>query len=155
MKSPSEHRRAKQREYARAYYARNREACLARAQAYREANRDYFNSKAATSKDAHRDAARRYYHRNKEVLLAKQRERRALKKNLVAHQAAMRRARIAKAMPAWADKKAIRAIYSNRPDGHHVDHIVPIAGRRVCGLHVDYNLQYLPAKENLSKNNRH
>lgn len=55
--------------------------------------------------------------------------------------------------PAWADMKKIREIYQNRPDGFHVDHIVPLRGKTVCGLHVEHNLQYLPAIENMRKHN--
>lgn len=64
------------------------------------------------------------------------------------------RGRIKRAMPPWANIDAIKNIYANRPEGHHVDHIIPIKHKQVCGLHVETNLQYLPAIENIRKQNR-
>lgn len=55
--------------------------------------------------------------------------------------------------PKWADMDAIREIYVKRPDDCHVDHIIPLRGKLVSGLHVPENLQYLPALLNMKKHN--
>jgi hypothetical protein len=56
--------------------------------------------------------------------------------------------------PPWADLEAIKEFYMNCPSGHHVDHIIPLNGKTVSGLHVLENLQYLPAAENIRKKNK-
>ena len=57
--------------------------------------------------------------------------------------------------PAWAELEEITKFYINCPEGYHVDHIVPLNGKNVSGLHVLNNLQYLLAKDNISKSNKH
>lgn len=57
-------------------------------------------------------------------------------------------------LPSWADLSKIKEIYKNCPEGYHVDHIIPLQGTNVSGLHVENNLQYLTAQENLQKHNK-
>ncbi len=65
-----------------------------------------------------------------------------------------RKRRVKQATPPWADLKAIYEFYLNCPEGYHVDHIIPLKGRIISGLHTMTNLQYLPAQENLRKSNK-
>ena len=53
----------------------------------------------------------------------------------------------------YDDMDEIQEFYRNCPEGHHIDHIVPLNGKNVSGLHTVSNLQYLPATENLRKSN--
>lgn len=70
-------------------------------------------------------------------------------------QNAKRRADKIRATPPWADLAAIKEIYKRaRRAGKAVDHIVPLRGKTVCGLHVAANLQLLDKPKNSSKGNR-
>lgn len=59
-----------------------------------------------------------------------------------------------KRTPAWVNKDEIAEFYRACPKGFHVDHVIPLRGKTVCGLHVIGNLQYLPAIENVRKGNK-
>jgi hypothetical protein len=67
---------------------------------------------------------------------------------------AQRRAQKLNATPFWADLNKIKEFYKSCPEGYHVDHIVPLQGVNVCGLHVIENLQYLTVEDNLRKSNK-
>jgi len=74
-----------------------------------------------------------------------------------ASQTAKRRAVKLRAVPKWFDEKMktqIEAIYGERKPDQHVDHIYPLQGKEVSGLHVPGNLRLISAKENLSKSNK-
>lgn len=67
-----------------------------------------------------------------------------------------------KATPAWADDFLVQEAYHlamlrSKMTGFkwHVDHIVPISSKKVCGLHVVENLQVIPASVNQRKSNIH
>jgi len=63
-------------------------------------------------------------------------------------------ARKQQAMPRWADVDSIYKVYANCPKGFEVDHIIPLKGKNVCGLHIAANLQYLSVFSNRSKANK-
>jgi len=67
---------------------------------------------------------------------------------------AKRRATKLNATPKFANLNKIKEIYKNCPKGYTVDHIIPLQGNNVCGLHVEWNLQYLTRSENSSKSNK-
>ena len=66
-----------------------------------------------------------------------------------------RKRRLKSRTPKWADRKSIQFFYECRPKGCDVDHVIPIAGERVSGLHIAENLQWLPRAENQSKGNKY
>lgn len=78
---------------------------------------------------------------------------------------AERYARKCQSTPSWLSKvhkQQIDEIYwlakdlqSVSGEEYHVDHIVPLKGKNVCGLHVPWNLQILPRDVNQSKGNRY
>jgi len=72
------------------------------------------------------------------------------------------KARKTRQMPLWVDQRDIDAFYASAIAKteltgipHHVDHIVPLGGKQVSGLHVPWNLRVITAAENLAKGNRH
>jgi hypothetical protein len=60
--------------------------------------------------------------------------------------------RTPKRLPAEC-RPQMKEFYRNRPEGHDVDHIVPQNGKTVSGLHVLWNLHYLPTADNIRKSN--
>lgn len=74
---------------------------------------------------------------------------------------AQHRADKIRATPPWADRESMRKIYEGANyltrltwEQVEVDHIIPLRSKRVCGLHVPENLQYLTRSENAQKCNK-
>jgi len=112
-----------------------------------------------------REAARRWRETNRE--LARERKNRSVKKNpgLYNYICALRHAKKLQATPKWLTKEdfiKIKAIYQecarlNKIHGarsYHVDHIHPLRGESISGLHCPLNLQILTAEENHKKGNK-
>ena len=153
-------KKQKDREYARKnaeknkarakeWYEENKQQALKSRKKWREANKKkmkgYAKRWAEENKDHKNELSKVWKKENKEKVLANTRKRQAAKLN---------------ATPAWADKVAIEYVYYaakviERVYGTkwHVDHIIPLKGKNVCGLHVENNLQLLAPLDNLKKSN--
>ena len=112
------------------------------------------------TRDRHLEYSREYYEENKEWKLEYSRQYAQENKDIKAAAAAKRRALKLQATPSYADHDKIKEKYAecqriSEETGivHHVDHIVPLQGKLVCGFHVEYNLQILEGSENLKKHN--
>lgn len=131
-------KKAKDRERARSKRA---ELKLYKAKYYQE-NKEKCDQASANWAAKNRDKARQYVRnwtaRNQHRKNAAEAKRRAAKLN---------------ATPSWADLDAIAELYVKCPVGMEVDHIVPLQGKNVSGLHVLENLQYLSKKVNRQKSN--
>ena len=136
--------------YCRDKYARNPDHNKRRAQEWYNNNHEHSIKRMALWRNNNRE-------------LSRQASTRWAKNNPARVLATMnaRRARLLQAIPAWADLAAIRLVYEKRKQisldtgmVHHVDHIVPLRGKLVCGLHVSWNLRIIPARDNLQKGSR-
>lgn len=131
----------------RAYGARNKEkvsaANKAKLERYRRDHPERLQRYSANYTAANRERLREYcrWYRSTDEGKAKR-----------AAYEAWRRARKQNATPPWADQEEIEAFYRARPPGYEVDHIIPLKGKTVSGLHTLDNLQYLTMSDNRKKN---
>ena len=104
-----------------------------------------------------------YYKSHDKRLKEASSNRKKLKPHKYAAYNSKRRSARLEATPPWLTKSQIKEIEDlywlsqdlKRVTGfvYHVDHIVPLQGKDVCGLHVPWNLQVLPIDINLKKGN--
>ena len=80
---------------------------------------------------------------------------------MLLHHARKRQIGKLRRLPPWADLAAIAAVYEQAREvqnatgqEQHVDHIFPLQGKTVSGLHVANNLRIVPAAANLKKHNK-
>ena len=131
----TEENKERRKEYSKQYHIKNKEKINERARKWVEEN-----------PDRQRERTARYHAENPEKATFRSRKRRD---------------GLANRRPCWADEEAIKAIYKQAADFRaagidvEVDHIYPLQGEFVSGLHCAENLQIIPARENRSKQNRY
>ena len=142
-----------QKRLAREWYLKNRELVKARAKSWAEANPERRKQIHDKNREIHREAHNAY----NRAWFAENSEKRAAYE-------AKRRATIIQRTPRWLtedDFWMIEQAYDlaklrTEMFGFewHVDHEVPLRGKKVSGLHVPVNLSVIPGAENCRKNAR-
>lgn len=168
--TPEQHKkwRDKNSEHVRAYRRKYRASNLGRIrETERESARKHAVKKNKTSFNWYHDnreyaleKARQYRLENAEQLRTYKKEWCPKNKGLVNACVTGRKKKIRQATPDWLTREHHRQITefyilsAASPEPTHVDHVIPIDGKKVCGLHVPWNLQILPALENLRKRSK-
>lgn len=137
----------------------------------KEKNPDYFKDMSDKYNAVGPDGLtyrQRYYLQNKDRISENSRShqrkngkelRAKYKNNRRAYDRAREAAKIHRT-PSWLSKDqkqemvdiyALRSVKSSSNEAYHVDHIIPLLGANVCGLHVPWNLQIIRSDDNLSK----
>ncbi len=126
--------------------------------------------------EAAKAAGRRYYEKNRQAVIARASARPAEEKrrnradykdrnvDVVRADTSVRKRRHRDATPKWltsAERLQMRDLYVQARkmteltrERYVVDHIIPLRGEEVCGLHVPWNLRVITQEENLKKSNK-
>ena len=156
---------------SRKYYQDNTEKVRDNCRKYYHANlekhRENSRKWRLANPEKNRESRRKSYHANKDdpEFRAKECERTRKWQKANPHKVlaikAKRRAQERQATTQWGNQgiedfylcASMASLYTGQPV--HVDHIVPLAGKKVCGLHNEFNLQLLYGVENIRKSNRY
>lgn len=141
------------KEYDRAYYLANKARKDAQSIAWKKSHPEIIS-----------ESGHRRYLKHKPHILAVNKKWKHGNPHKVNAMAAKRRAALLQATPLWLSRSQwleIENIYleankvsKQTGQPHHVDHIVPLQGQSVSGLHVPWNLQILLGHDNLTKSRK-
>jgi hypothetical protein len=126
----------------------------------REKDRAYEKTWRENNREKRLAAKTQWRENNREKCRAAAKQRRINNPGMASAQALLREKHIKRATPPWADKKAMEQFYRlaaalSTPDQpYQVDHIIPLRGKTVSGLHVETNLRVITAEENAHKSNK-
>lgn len=151
--------------YANEWKKANRASATATSRKWRERNREKVRALKKTyyatdprTRELQSKRARKWMEENRDKIRASTARWRIANLDTAAAAQQRRRARLLRCLPEWVDHDEIQQFYTRAKElsdatgvKHHVDHIYPLQGKLVVGLHVPWNLQILTMDENLSK----
>jgi hypothetical protein len=155
--------------YNKKYYLENSKEIKSSVKQYQKENSSKISQKKkvkyAESKLEHNLKSAKYYKENKTKVKSKVKAYQKNNKAKVKVWSGERKSAVKKATPRWLTEEhwlQMNYLYwlasdlsSINGEQYDVDHIVPLRGKTVCGLHVPWNLQVLPSDLNRQKSNKH
>jgi hypothetical protein len=155
-KKYEEGRKEIRKEQKKIYYQENKDKINARNKKYQEEHEEHLKEKAKEYKSNHPEVVAKAFEKYNKTQKSKDRYKRYAKAHPERVRAKVNKRRAAKLnqLPLWADLEKIKKIYENCPKDMVVDHIIPLQGKNVSGLHIETNLQYLTPEENSKKLNK-
>lgn len=149
---------------AKERYAEKRSDCMAASKVWAQSNRERSRQIKQDYRERNRAVEREYHRYRREYQPEKVKE--VQDRYRIGHTAiyseasANRRSVELLALPSWADRDKIKALYTEAAlqtmitgEPYEVDHIIPLQGDTVCGLHVYDNLRVIHRHDNRVKSN--
>ncbi len=157
----------KSKDYASNYYRTNKDVFSKRSKEYRSTNKEKIKDQKNKWVSKNKEHVQNYHKKwvddnpvSRKEHSKTYRQKESSKSNSLYH-ANKRRADKINATPKWTDLGKVKILYEKAKwleslTGlkYHVDHIIPLKGKNVCGLHIWENLQILEASLNCSKGNK-
>jgi len=147
------------------YYQKNTEKVKAAVKKYRKENPDKVKTFRAIWREENREDInekhKEWREENKEHVNERSRQWKKENRYKVLANTRKRQAGKQQRTPKWAIEDIIKVFYFMSEhlgrimnEKYHVDHIIPLKGENITGLHTHNNLQVITAKENMTKNNK-
>lgn len=140
------------------HYDKNKEVLIEKTRKWEEKNSDkvleFRRQYHLKHKEEFNAKSREYDYKNRDSINARKRAKAKENPEKTRAVKILRQTNRDLRVPTWTDWDNINEFYRNAPLGMAIDHVIPLQGKNVSGLHVSWNLQYLTPSQNSSKGNK-